>query len=230
MQADGTLLAKDIDRKGERDITIQNWWIASDLAAHFTNVYQGTERAQALIAHHGIVRLLSGRHGWDIAVLYDIESRESAARDHRVDLSVLDNDLLNRITLEEVQRASKAFGAFHASSFGKAPRYSNNRDARNSSVDGVYRANSLGKCFRCGVSGHVVKDCDASMTTAGKLCAQKSSGPNPSALTAPTGGNYCFGFARNSSCKFNATCSNFHGCSLCGSKTHGASSCTVTRK
>jgi len=89
-----------------------------------------------------------------------------------------------------------------------------------------------GFCFRCGAVGHFPGDCSSSSTVAGKQCYAVAKGPNlktKHSLLAQDGRQFCFNFARFGTCRFGSGCSNFHGCSICQSSSHGAGSCNSVR-
>jgi hypothetical protein len=72
-------------------------------------------------------------------------------------------------------------------------------------------------CFQCGGSGHFPVKCKAEQTVSGKpTTALVPNAKSKHAMLAPNGKQFCFGWAWNSSCTFGDTCSNFHGCSICG--------------
>jgi len=234
VNSDGTInLTKEVDRSKENDISLADWMTAGDVMVRYVKMFHGEERAAAYEAHHTIVRRLIATVGWPVAVQYDIHVRENICLDPRVDLSVLDQDLLNRLTLRaltmKAQQTSTAASnpSFTSRGMGR-PSATWEHSFRHMPYDKNTRPLTQLACYRCGENGHIVKNCTAKTTTAGKRCAEKSNlgGRMSSALAAPNGATFCFGFASSSACKFNNHCSNYHGCSICGSTKHGAASCT----
>jgi len=235
VNSDGTInLTKEVDRSKENDISLADWMTAGDVMVRYVRMFHGEERATAYEAHHTIVRRLIATVGWPVAVQYDIHARENVCLDPRVDLSVLDETLLNRLTLRALTMKAQqtSIAANPSSSFANRgtgrPSATREHSFRHTPYDKTTRPLAQLACYRCGENGHIVKNCSATMTTAGKRCPEKSNlgGRMSSALVAPNGATYCFSFASSSSCKFDDHCSNYHGCSICGSPKHGAASCT----
>ena len=84
-------------------------------------------------------------------------------------------------------------------------------------------------CFHCGGSGHLPGDCHADSTVASQWAAPiATNAKSRHALLAPNGRQFCFNWARQSSCAFGSGCNNFHGCSICGATNHGAGGCQST--
>jgi hypothetical protein len=172
-------------------------------------------RAEAFAQHHKLVMDLGRSHSWDIAMEYDIQQREAVALNPSHDLAILDLAALTIISTRPVTLTVPV----SSSSPTK-------RSFPHDSPSNLPRKRHRSHCFRCGSSGHFPFECKEDQTSAGKPTAPLApNGKSKHALLAPGGKQFCFNWARQSSCSFGGTCSNFHGCSICGEASHGAGSC-----
>ena len=161
---------------------------------------------------------------------YDVQQREAIARNPAHDLTTLDLSALTiistRIALQSAPHTYAPQPTPHTNSPPKrplAPDTSQQQPRKRTKPD-----RSL--CFRCGLAGHFPADCKADRTTAGKPPATVTSGPKGEhSLTASSGKQYCFNWARSTACKWGDNCYNTHGCSLCHDTTHGAATCSSLR-
>lgn len=222
INAQGGLTARGLDRRNEASITTLDWHAAARTVEERTRFHHGEARASALAMHHAIVLSLGRSHGWGFAVEYDIQQRELLASQPAHDISTLDSTCLMLISTRprpvhaHIPAAAKAPGS-------PLKRTSPPRDVV--AHNPPKRPRSY--CFRCGESGHYPYECSASTTSAGRQpAALASNAKSKHALQAPNGKHFCFSFAQKTACPFAANCTNFHGCSLCGSRAHGAGSCT----
>ena len=216
LNANGSFTVKNLDRRNEKLISVVDWHAASRATEERIRFHHGDYRADAFAAHHKLVMDLGRSHGWEVAMDYDVQQREVAALNPSHDLSVLDTTALMIIaTRLSVQ---------HTSTQPPSPLKRGFSSDNLSSHPPKKRSRSY--CFRCGVPGHFPADCKAEQTSSGKPTAPViSTACSKHAILAPNGKQFCFTFARNSSCNYGDSCSNFHGCSLCGDPSHGAGTC-----
>jgi hypothetical protein len=215
INAQGGITAKGLDRRSERHINVMDWLTSAKAAEDRTRRHHGDERADALMAHHSIVQSLSTTHGWPIAVEYDIQQRELVAENPAHDFCTLDTASLTIIATRRVP----------ASCTNHLPS-SLKRSASSEPPLSSPRKKHRSYCFRCGLPGHLPADCKSDSTTAGKPTAAFARGAKSRhALAAPDGRQFCFSWARSSSCSYSSACTHFHGCSICGDHSHGAGSC-----
>jgi hypothetical protein len=215
INAQGGITAKGLDQRSERHIDVMDWLASAKAAEDCTRRYHGDERADALSAHHNIVQSLSRTHGWLIAVEYDMQQRELVAENPAHDFRTLDTASLTIIAtrLALASCASQPPSALKRSASSELPSTSPRKRHRS-------------YCFRCGLPGHLPADCKSDSTAAGKPTAAFARGAKSKhALAAPDGRQFCFSWARSSSCSYSNACTNFHGCSVCGDLSHGAGSC-----
>jgi hypothetical protein len=203
-----------------------DWFAASKTAVERTHFYWGQQRSEALASHNTIVMELARSHSWSVAIEYDIQQREAVARNPAHDLSILDTSALTVIATRMALLAPPP-PVMHQ---GAAPHPTPYKRP-NSVEHQEYQLRKRAKpdhpmCFRCGLAGHLPADCKANQTTAGKPTAAIGQNTrNEHALLAPSGKQYCFNWAKSSTCRWGASCYNTHACSLCGDATHGAGSC-----
>ena len=215
INAQGGITAKGLDRRSERHIDVFDWLASAKAAEDRTRRYHGDDRADALAAHHNIVQSLTRTHGWPIAVEYDIQQRELVADNPAHDFRTLDTAALTIIAT----RVALASCVSHPTSPLK-------RSASSERPSALPRKKSRTYCFRCGLPGHLPSDCKNESTAAGKPSAALARGAKSKhTLAAPDGRQYCFSWAKSSSCSFSNACTNFHGCSICGEASHGAGNC-----
>ena len=212
INSQGGLTAKGLDRRNEHLISTIDWQGAARAVEERVREYHGPARGDAFAAHHQVVMDLARMHGWSAAMDYDIQQRELAAANHTHDIGTLDSAAFTLI-------ATRAAPSQSASQFPKRPHASDE-------LDPFPKRQRPACCFRCGVKGHFPSDCKSNLTTAGKPVASVARGSkSKNGLLAPNGKQYCFSWARSSSCTYNDSCANYHGCSLCGDKGHGAGLC-----
>lgn len=217
----GGLVAKNLDRAGEQNISVLDWQAAARAAEERTRVHHG-HRADALAAHHTVVMRLANLHSWDIAVAYDIRQRELITAHPEHDPSTLDHDTLTIVTTQFLSRGSPSKNAQYSTNSSSSLK----RNAPPDSPAASPRKRFRTFCFRCGRSGHLPGDCSERSTVTGRSCANIATGAQSRhALQAPGGKPFCFRFAKESSCHFGTACTGFHGCSICGNAAHGAAKC-----
>lgn len=215
INAQGGLTVKHLDRRNEKLISTVDWHAAACAVEDRIRVHHGGARALAFTAHHKIVMDLGRSHNWEIAMDYDVQQREIVALNPSHDLSSLDVAALTLLATRPVSQliispvSSPTKRSLPSDSLAQSPKK---------------RLRS--HCFRCGVSGHFPADCKADETTSGKpTAALAPSGKSKHAMLAPNGKQFCFSWACNSSCQFGNSCTNFHGCSICGDPSHSARPC-----
>jgi hypothetical protein len=214
VNAQGGLTAKGLDRRDKNNIEMVDWQAAAHAAEACIRAYHGEERAKALTAHHRVVLDIARLHSWSVAVEYDIQQREIASYHLTHDVSAMDVQAFALITARKPSLLSSGVTT-------KRPRSPDGSEAHPRK-----KRQSQSCCFRCGLSGHMPGDCRANTTTAGKTAAAIAKGAKSRhGLLAPNGQQFCFNWARASSCAHGNQCSNYHGCSLCGEKGHGAGRC-----
>ncbi|KAG2144461.1 hypothetical protein DEU56DRAFT_754133, partial [Suillus clintonianus] len=224
ISASGSLMAKGLDRRNERSITLSDWIGAADAAEDRTEHYHGVARAKALKAHHSVVLGLSRSHSWDVAVEYDIQQREMVAQHPQHDLSQLDDRALTIIATCIVARQPTISAPY------SQPQLKRPSPTSSSQFQQPPKKKARLQCFQCGGADHLPGDCTAESTVTGHPTARiASSAKSAHALAAPGGKIFCIGWARFSSCHFANACVNYHGCSICGDTAHGAGTCRATR-
>ena len=145
---------------------------------------------------------------------YDVQQREVAALNPSHDLSSLDMAALTLIATRPVT---------HYVATSSSP---SKRSLPVDTPSQVAQKRQRSHCFRCGGLDHFPFKCKADQTLSGKPTATVSpNGKSKNAMLTPNGKYFCFGWARNNSCRFRDACTNFHGCSICGEPNHGAGSC-----
>lgn len=217
----GGLVSKTLDRSTENTISILDWQAAARASEDRTRIHHGA-RADALAAHHAIVLRLASMHSWEIAVAYDIRQRELFANHPRHDPSRLNNDVLTIITTRLVASRGAQSRSLPYSG-GQASPLKRGAPAESSTSP---RKRFRSYCFRCGKSGHLPGDCSERTTVTGRGCANVRAGAQGKhTLQAPGGKDFCFRFAKFSSCSFGSACTGFHACSICGDTSHGAAKC-----
>jgi hypothetical protein len=213
--AQGGLTVKSLDRRNEKSISAVDWHAAARAAEERIRFHHGDARASAFIAHHKLVMDLGRSHNWEVAMEYDIQQREVAALNPSHDLSSLDLAALTIIATRPI--------VYH---HNPPPSSSPKRSTPPDSLPQTPRKRHRAHCFRCGGPDHLPADCKADVTVSGKPTAKLApSAKSKHALLAPNGKQFCFTWARNSSCSFSNTCTNAHCCSICGEPGHGAGSC-----
>jgi hypothetical protein len=210
----GGLTAKGLDCRDEGSIEMVDWQAAAHAAEACIRTYHGEEHAKALTAHHRIILDIACLHSWGVVVEYDIQQQEIASYHPTHDLSALDVQAFALITARQPSLLSSGVTT-------KRPRSPNGTD-----TSPRRKHQTQSSCFRCGLGGHMPGDCRASTTTAGKTTAAIAKGAKSRhGLLVPNRQQFCFNWARASSCVHGNQCSNYHGCSLCGEKGHGAGRC-----
>jgi hypothetical protein len=220
----GGLTAKGLDRSSEKSISLADWIAVAAVAVECTTKYHGTDRGQSLAAHHHIVEGLAVSHNLTVAMEYDIQQCEAVAANPSHDLSGLDVLALTIITTCLVTTASLPSAPSPSpnkcpSPFSPSSSSSPQKKPRSMDFSG-------GSCFCCGQSGHLPADCIATTTITGRpVLALASNAKSKHALLHPSRKTFCFDWARSTSCQFGDSCTNFHGCSVCGASGHGAHTC-----
>lgn len=224
INAQGGLTAKGLDRRNETTIATLDWHAAARVVEDRTRFHHGEARANALASHHAIILSLGRTHGWSFAIEYDIQQRELLAAQPAHDISTLDNTSLTLIST----RPRPIHQLPSATTKPPNPLFKRTSPPRDAAPPNPSkRARTY--CFRCGESGHYPHECTASSTSAGRQPAALAvNAKSKHALQAPNGKHFCFSFAQRSACPFGSNCNNFHACSLCGSKAHGAGVCHST--
>lgn len=214
--ADGSFIAKGLDRSGDRSISVTDWLSACQcIEKHVTNLF-GEERGHTFVLHHRIVVGLATSHSWPVARDYCIRTRELLELDHRHDISTLNANLLTLVATSALVQASQ--------SPLKHSRSASPEAARDTSPTKRSRSTF---CFRCGIQGPFPSSCSASATRCGHTPLSLAGGTgNKNNLATASGQQVCFDWSSNSRCKRDNTCRNAHICTLCGGTSHGASSCT----
>ncbi|KAF8576010.1 hypothetical protein K439DRAFT_1623154 [Ramaria rubella] len=226
----GTITAKGLDRWSEKAISMVDWLAASKAAAECTRFHWGDARVDALSAHSSLVMKLARSHGWEVAMEYDIQQREAAAHNPTHDLAMLNTTAL---TLIATRIALKPTAVFPPSTPHMQPSPVLKQPAATDLSQLPFHKQTRPDhiiCFRCGLAGHLPADCKAEHTMAGKpVAAIVSSSKEENSLVTPSGKQFCFSWARASSCKFASSCYNVHACSICSDLAHRATSCKNSR-
>ncbi len=192
--ANGSLVARGLDRSGEASISILEWVDAAAIAVKRIRVYHGDVRGDALEAHHRIVLGLATSVSWQVAVLYDIQQRGAMAGNPLHDVAPLDEKALAiasaRVAAVTQQQAATAqSAAAHQSSPTKRSASSlpyERNTKRANTANSSSPAGGRTRCFRCGAAGHLPKECSAVVTRAGQPPAALSTDPrSPNGLCAP---------------------------------------------
>lgn len=217
------LVAKSLDRAGEREISVLDWQASARAAEERTRAHHEGRRAEGLAAHHAIVLRITSLHSWEIAVAYDIRQRELIALHPTHDLSKLNHDVLSVVTTQMLANRAAIAKPAPPSSGSFLPL---KRSAPADSSTAAPRKRFRSYCFRCGRSGHLPGECTEGTTVTGRGCAGiLAGGASKHALQGPGGKSFCFRFAKSSTCNYGAACTGFHGCSICGNTAHGAGKC-----
>jgi hypothetical protein len=215
--AQGGLTAKSLDRRNEKLISAVDWHAAACAAEERIRFHHSEACAEAFASHHRLVMDLGRSHNWEIAMEYDIQQRKVVALNPSHDLSSLDLAALTIIATRPVLHSTSSLSS-------SSPK----RSSPSESSAQFPRKRLRSHCSRCGGTDHFPADCKAEVTISGKPTAKLApSTKSKHAMLAPNGKQFCFGWARSSSCSFGSNCANFHGCSICGESSHGAGSCKV---
>ena len=212
--AQGGLTVKLLDRHNEKSISVVNWHAAARATEDHTHVHHGIERAEALAAHHRQVMDLACSHTWDTVMDYDIQQRDTVALNPMHDLSTLDLAALTIIA---------TFPVLSISGPSSSP---SKHSLQSDSMSQPPHKRQHSHCFQCGRPDHFPSNCKAEFTSAGKAVAKLApSAKSKHAMLVANGKQFCFSWARTSTCNFSSACSNFHSCSICGKTGHGAGGC-----
>lgn len=231
MMKDGTWKAKPIDRRGEKSLPFNEWYAAAQTLVSRIRVHHGNLRADKMEKHFANTASVFNTHNMAIAYAYDIRQRELACRNPLHDIAPLDTASLNLITSAALAASSDRFDNMQApqnGSYRQPPNQLYLSAKRKSASFDQSTSPSKRKpqhCFRCGGPGHVISACTEPGTKAGIPCAVVAKRGKDSTLVAPSGKLYCFRWARESSCHFEAKCYGYHACSICGDASHGAARC-----
>lgn len=236
--SNGCLVARGLDRSGEANISILEWIDAAAIAVKRIRFHHGEVRGDALETHHRTVLGLATSVSWQVAVVYDIQQRGAMANNVLHDVAPLDEKALAvasaRVVAVAHQQAATSYSSAaqqsspnkraapgSQSQFDRQPKrtFSSSASSGTSSPTG-----GLPRCFRCGATGHLPKECSASITRAGQTPATLSVDlRSPNGLCAPSGNTFCYCFA-SGSCQRGDACNFIHSCSICN-KGHGARAC-----
>ena len=217
VNAQGGLTAKGLDCRGERSLSMVEWYAATKAAAAHISIYHGKTHMVALAAHHKLVMDLGQSHGWETAMEYDVQQRELAALHLTHDLSMLDTAALTIIAT----CPSPAFPP-------QAPLTPPKHPATSDTWSAAPRKKPKATCFHYRGSGHLPGDCQADSTAAGRWAAPiATNSKSRHTLLASNGRQLCFNWARSSSCTFDNNCNNYHGCSICSNNSHSAGGCQL---
>jgi hypothetical protein len=223
LNSQGVFTVKGLDRRAERLISVVDWIASGKAIEERTRFHHGDVRATALASHHTIVLGIARIHSWDLAMEYDIQQREAVAHNPSHDISFLDTTALSVMALRPPPIPALSFPSAPASV--PAQRATKRQASSDFETSPSKRRQQI-LCFRCGLLGHLPADCSSTTTAAGKATAPLARGAKSfHSLAAPDGRQFCFNFAKSSSCAFGPTCTNFHGCSICGAPSHGAGRC-----
>jgi hypothetical protein len=186
-------------------------------------VHHGDVRATALMDHHAIVLGLACKYDWDLVMEYDIQQREAVAHNPSHDISFLD---ITALTIMALRPPSVPSVTLSAPAVLVSGQRATKRQASSDYETSPSKKRPQSLCFRCGLLGHLPADCNSTTTAAGKAPAPLARGAKSThSLVAPDGRQFCFNFARSTTCSFGSNCTNFHGCSICGNPAHGAGRC-----
>lgn len=240
--------SQNLDRAGELDIAVAEWMTAGDAVAKLVCTYHGNARAVALEAHHHTVIGLAVKADWTAAFAYDVAEREMAAAQPVHDLGTPNQAHMNLATTEyfarkeqkanldamrqliqnaNLRRPLPAGPPVADQPLCKRPHVLQGNIGGPQGDGGGARNHARGgRCFRCGVAGHMPAACNAATTTTGRPTAALSNDARSAhTLISPDGRTFCFAFALHSVCQHDAGCQYYHGCSICGATTHGAGGC-----
>lgn len=212
---------KKVDQRGKLSITMVEWRAAVRVAEERTGIHHGQEQAIALSEHHLIIEQIALEHGWTLAVNYDVSQCELTAIDVYHHLGSLHLEALMKLQLQAIAVTARAPEPLAQQSV--AQQHSPRKRAFQEAEPSMPRkCIASAHCFQCSGGGHFPGDCTASSTTSGRTPAAFAKGANSKhAMVAPSGKQFCFSFARGR-CNAGNTCSNHHGCSICGDTGHGA--------
>jgi len=225
--ANGTLTPKGLERHNERSISFPQWQAAALAVLEETHRAWGASRSVPLSAHHNIIVNLANTHNWEIALEYDIRQRAAASHDKRHDLSTVDGIALTAIASElMIRKASSTIYPINPSASASPLKRQFPADRESASSPQKKFRGEGGRCFRCGVTDHLPSGCNASKTSAGKPTAKVTvSGKGVHSLLTADGKQYCFNWSKSNTCQWGGSCYNYHACSLCHNRSHGASGC-----
>ncbi|THH14005.1 hypothetical protein EUX98_g9659 [Antrodiella citrinella] len=231
---DGSITAKGFSMQGQLDMPDSQWRVAASAAEDLTLKHHGAERGRALAAHHRVVENLNHSHGRRIAMEYDVQQRRIVARCNQHDISTLDANALTLIATAQLRTQSASTGvslATNPPAYAKRNRTEYISDAQPQAAKRPRNSTNSNSapplCFRCGITGHLPAACSSTTTSAGRPCARIAPGAtSPNSILAANGLQFCYNWARSSSCRFGTECNNHHACSICEDTDHGASACS----
>lgn len=187
---------KGLDRHNKRAISALDWHAAAKAAEDCICFHHREGRAMVFAAHHRIVMDLGQTHGWDIAMEYNTQQRELAALNLKHDLSSLDAIGLTLIATKPLPTVAAP------QSSPPSPKHPLSTDT---SMAPAKKQLCL-HCFHCGSPGHLPSNCRAATTMAGRPTAPvTTNGKGKNTLLAPSGKQFCFSWAKGSSCSFGDT-------------------------
>jgi len=219
------LVAKGLDRSTEHSISVLDWTEASAVAAGRIRAHHGDVYGDAWVKHNSNVVKVAGSHKWPVAVRYDIQQHEAASSDWTHDIALLDTNSVGLISSAYILHLQQVAWDSPTSTETGSKRTSS--DVYSAPAAKHARPSEGSLCFRCGHIGHLPKDCSATVSKAGKpVAALAATSRALNGLAGPNGSPFCFRWSSESKCKFGASCTFHHGCSLCSSPSHGARSCS----
>ena len=179
------MLPTSMTPEEEGDIRLVDWLAAAKTVEEAMLKFHGQARCNALKAHHQNVLEISRTYDWPAARFYDKRIRQLSSKDPHHDLSCENQKIVteavswwrnkqNRAEMHaqqpQLSRPSSSQSFASTSSFASGPLSTKRFAPYDQSSRQARQKRQDGKCFRCGVSGHMVASCDSKTTTAGITC------------------------------------------------------------
>jgi hypothetical protein len=158
--AKGFLTSKALNWEREWMITEIDWVHALKKAEEQICFHWGAIRANNLRVHHNIVIGLGTKLSWQLAVDYDMQQRDLAAKDPMHNLSMIDTVAVTILSarVRATQSIPPPKHARPASNSGSPPPVYHKRL--------TWRISKV-HCFCCRTTGHLPKNCSTDITSAG---------------------------------------------------------------